>query len=291
MQISESWWAQLLFAAAAITVLLLTWLGWRAGVVRQLVSLAGFFAAILVGFAARALMVPLLRPLGLPVEQLAFIGAAALALVIYGIVVLLSAILLKNTAQQGAGILRIIYGFFGALIGFAKGLFLVWAGCIVLRLVGTVAEVQVALARRPSSAQARERPPQRDATIGTTTRAFAEMKRALDGGRIGAVLDRVDPFANSFRRSLPKLVRVLSDDRRVQRFRAHPGVRKLVNHPKIIALQRDREFTRAVAERNVPSLLRNPRLQAVLNDSELRTIADGVDLEGALDDALGETRR
>src|SRR5688572_2807142 len=206
---STGWWPQLLCAAAGFTVLLLTWLGWRSGIARQLVSLAGIVGAIFLGFAGRTLVIPLLPPLGLPAAQEAFIAAAGLALVIYCVVVILSILLLKRTAHQSVGLVRVGYGFFGALIGLAKGLFLVWAGCIILRLLGTLGEVELAL-ERPAS-QVRGRLPQRGPAEDKRARAFAEIKRVLDTGRTGALLDRVDPFASSFRRALPKLARVLRD--------------------------------------------------------------------------------
>src|SRR5687768_18485542 len=89
-----------LVVIAAIVLLRFAWAGWRMGVARQLVSVAGLGVAIFVGVAFRAAAVPLMQPLGLPDKILEFAGGAALGAVTYALILLLSAILLKKTEQQ-----------------------------------------------------------------------------------------------------------------------------------------------------------------------------------------------
>src|SRR5688572_23897215 len=93
-----------LVVIAAIVLMRFTWAGWRTGVARQLVSVAGLGLAIFVAVTFRAAAVPLVRPLGLPDEILEFASGAALAAVSYALVLLLSAILLKKTEQQDVSV-------------------------------------------------------------------------------------------------------------------------------------------------------------------------------------------
>ena len=58
--------SRILFVVAALVVLIHAWRGWRAGVVRQVVSLVALVVAGAAAFFGRELLVPVLRPLGLP---------------------------------------------------------------------------------------------------------------------------------------------------------------------------------------------------------------------------------
>ena len=268
-----------LVVIAAIVLMRFTWVGWRTGVARQLVSVAGLGLAIFVGVTFRAAAVPLVQPLGLPDQILEFASGAALAAVIYALVLLVSAILLKKTEQQDVSVVRFGYGLFGAVIGLAKGLVFVWAGCILLRLIGTAAAVQNELAD----------PVRTEEAVDPRWDGFAKLE-VLDRGQIGALLDRVDPVPTTFRRSLPKLARVMRDDEHLDRLHAHPEMRKLVNHPKMLALQRDPELARALAENDMRKFIANPRVQEVFKDPDLQEIAKEIELEKVLDQVLAKKK-
>ena len=270
--------SRILFVVAAFVVLIHAWRGWRAGVVRQVVSLVALVVAGAAAFFGRELLVPVLRPLGLPERQLSFVAGAVLGVVIYFAILIFSAIVFKKTSQQDVGLVRLGYGFFGALIGALRGLVIVWIIFVVLRLFGVIAEVRVEMARHPHGAH---RPP------GTAVNALAGVKSALDDGPLGAVLDRLDPFPSTLHRVIPKLVRVFNDEETAKRLRDYPGMQTLLNHPKLAELGRDPEVERAVEDKNYLALLRNDRVQAALSDSAFTATLLKFDLEKALDYALG----
>jgi hypothetical protein len=286
-------WPSILFGAAALIVLVQAWRGWRAGAVRQLVSLAALALAYAAAIFGRDLVVPMLRPLGLPDRQLSFIGGMLLATVIYGGIMIVAAIVFKKTSQQDVGLVRVSYGFFGALIGAAKGLVIVWLIFVVLRLLGLVAEMRVEMAKHPLPARVRDRVA-RDAEVdvpGAGVHALAEMKSALDESAVGGLLDRLDPFPNSLHRILPKIVRVLSDERAARRFQEYPGMNALVKQPKIAELQRDPEISKAIAEQKYLTLFRNERVQEALTDPGFTATLRKFEFEKALDYALATPER
>ena len=273
---------KILFAGAALVVLIHAWRGWRAGVVRQVVSLVAFGVAGAAAYFGNGLLVPVLRPLGLPERQLSFVAAAVLALVIYGGILMFSAIIFKKTSQQDVGLVRLGYGFFGALIGALRGLVIVWLIFVVLRLAGVIAEARVEMARHPRGAH---RPP------GAAVNALAGVKSALDAGALGTVLDRLDPFPSALHRVVPKLIRVFSDEETAQRLRDYPGMHALLKHPKLAELGRDPEIERAVAEQNYLALLRNERVQEALSDPAFTAVLRKFELEKALDYALSSPEK
>ena len=88
-------WQRILFGAAAVIILVQAYRGWRSGAVRQIVSIVALVLAYAAAFFGRDLVVPLLRPMGLPDRQLSFIGGVLLATAVYGLIMILSAIVFK----------------------------------------------------------------------------------------------------------------------------------------------------------------------------------------------------
>ncbi len=277
---------KILFIGAALLLLVHFWRGWRSGVMRQLFSLIALALAFLAAMFGRELLVPFLRPLGLPDRQLSIIGAVLAALVIYILVSVLSAVLFKNTSDQKLIVVRFGYGLFGGLIGLVKGLFVVWLLFVGIRLVGTIAEVRLALHATPSSPEAETQVVDLRGAPGPIVKSLAAMKEALEQGPIGAVMDRLDPVPTKFSRTLPKLVRVLSDRDAVARLQHAPGVEKLIEHPSFVALTNDPEIARAAQGHDYRALMQNPRLLEVINDEGLRAAFESIELEKALDFAL-----
>src|SRR5262249_2235816 len=109
-------WAPILFVGAALFVLIQAVRGWRAGVMRRIVSILALVFAFLAATIERDRMVPLLRPWGLPDRYLSFIGGILLGTAIYAVVMVIAAIIFKKTSQQDVGLVRVSYGFLGALI-------------------------------------------------------------------------------------------------------------------------------------------------------------------------------
>ncbi len=115
----------LLFATAALIVALKTWHGWKLGVVRQAIGLA----ALALGAAAAMIGGPLVEPfldLSLPVPDEARTPLAGLLLgvAVYLVVTFFGAVLFKKTEHQTLGVIRLGYGFAGAVLGAATGLLL-----------------------------------------------------------------------------------------------------------------------------------------------------------------------
>ena len=153
---------------------------------------------------------------------------------------------------------------------------------------GVVAELRVEMAKHPLATRIRDRlaPDAQAPAVGAGISALAGMKAALDQGALGAVLDRLDPFPSSVQRVLPKMVRVFSDERSAERMQNYPGMRALMNHPKLAELNRDPDITKALAEQNYLALFRNERVQQALSDPEFTAALRKFELEKALDFAL-----
>jgi uncharacterized membrane protein required for colicin V production len=281
-------WQRILFGAAAVIILVQAYRGWRSGAVRQIVSIVALVLAYAAAFFGRDTVVPLLRPMGLPDRHLSFIGGVLLATVVYSLIMILSAIIFKKTSQQDVGLVRVSYGFFGALIGAAKGFVIVWLIFVVLRLLGFVAEMRVEMAKHPLPKHVRDRLAQNvelDAP-GTGVSSLADMKSALDESPVGGLLDRLDPFPNSVHRVVPKMIRVFSDERSTRRLQDFPGMNALMKQPILAELGHDPNIARAVAEQNYVALFRNERMQEALTDPELSAALRKFEFEKALDYAL-----
>jgi hypothetical protein len=180
--------------------------------------------------------------------------------------------LFKRTAHQSVGVIRFGFGVSGAALGGAFGLFLVMVCAVAIRLLGSVAQSEVANARA-------EVPPSR------LTSGLAHMKHSIESGTTGAVMDKVDPVPDAVYSTLNMVGQIASSTESLERFAENPGIRPLQNHPKIIALRDDPEIAKAVREQNFMGLLRNPRLVAAANDPEVLKILSGVDIQKALSDA------
>ena len=268
----------LLLLAAAI-VLLKAAQGWRRGIVRQLVSIIAIVAGSLAGFWGGALLAPLLRMAGMPEIATMGIASAFFGVFVYVVIRVLGIILFKKTAQQSVAAVRWGYGIGGALLGMAYGCFTVFLVFIAIRLLGTVAEadVQVAKAR---SLGAERRPP------GILLSSLAGMKHSLDVSMIGPVLKQVDPTPAPVYRTLGKLTHVLADGRAMARFFEFPGAAELSQNPKIVALRDDPEVARLAQRRDYLNLLRDPKIMDAASDPELRKQLSSFELEKALDFAL-----
>src|SRR5690242_19325476 len=135
------------FLGAAVFVVFTAWHGWRLGFMRQIMSILALAAAYIIGyFGGTRLGTTLHKFIDYPEAVLAVISAVGLGLVIYCCISLIGAIWFKKTAQQNAGAVRLGYGISGAICGAMYGLFLVWIAVLAIRLLGSVAETQIAVA-------------------------------------------------------------------------------------------------------------------------------------------------
>ena len=237
---------------ASLLVAYQAWRGWRRGVVRQIASVVAIVVAYVAAIFGGRLLVPWLRPLALPDPLLAAIGGALCGVVTFAFVTLASALLFKKTSQQTVAMVRLGYGAFGALIGALFGVFLVWIAVLGIRVLGSFAEADVAVSgAHRRNGDSRFRAETRSAhPPASGVRQIAEMKRLLEQGTTGAVVDQVDPIPDRLYSILGKLGQMFSDEQSMERFITHPGVRPLAQHPKIVALQDDPTIARDVLSRN-----------------------------------------
>lgn len=276
--------------AAVLFVAFTAWHGWRLGIVRQVMNILALAAAYIIGYFGGGRLGPLLhRFIDLPERALAVLGAVGMGFVIYCCVMLLGVIAFTKTAQQKAGIMRLGYGISGAACGALYGLFLVWITVLAIRLLGSVAETQLSVAyyRPPQVAGKISPTPTPQATPPSAViRTLAHMKESLEQGPTGAVVQQVDPIPGTLYGILRKLGVMVSDERSVDRFLSYPGVKPLLAHPKIAALQNDPEIQRSIVERNYFALVRNPHIIAAANDVEIAQLMQKFEFEKALDYAL-----
>lgn len=284
---------------AGLFVAMQVWLGWRAGVICQLVKMLALVAAYTVAIFGGRFAVPILRPAGYPDLLVSIVAGAALGLVTFVSVAGLGAILFRRTKEQSLGLVRLGYGLGGAAIGLAFGLFAVWLVVLGIKVLGTAAETQVRLARTaaaasapPATAAAPKRgQPERAADRvvaepGAVAGQLVRLKDSLDAGATGVVMQGLDPLPAKVYDILTKTVHVISQPESAVRLLDFPGARGLSEHPRIVALGRDPAIARQIQARDFLGLLKNESIVAAANDPEIGAIIRDFELENALDYAL-----
>ena len=272
-----------------MVVLLKAWHGWRVGIVRQVLGIVALLVAYLVGYFGGGLLGPLLhRIIDLPENVLAVVGAVVTGFVMYCAITLVGSIVFKKTAQQSVTIVRLGYGLSGAALGAVYGLFLVWIAILAVRLLGSVAETQIAVAKNPhlTLGKPTPTPTPKPTPPSAVVRGLAQMKHSLESGAAGAMVQQVDPIPGTLYSILHKLGVMVSDEKSVNRFLSFPGVQPLLAHPKVAALQIDPDITRDIINRNYLALIRNPRIVAAANDAEIGELMRKFEFEKALDYAI-----
>jgi hypothetical protein len=271
----------MLFAAAAVIVLLKAWQGWRLGVVRQVIGLAAVAAATVCGYFGSGAMGTLLASmLPLPERLLGAAGGVLLGGLVYVAITILSAILFNKTSDQGLAIIRIGYGLLGAAIGAIYGLVIVGALALGLRVLGSIAETKLGIEKNAHLGGSKA------ARADPLARRLAAAKHAVEAGPGGAILRAVDPLPESTYSTLAKLAALAANSRNIERLADYPGIRPVMQHPKVAALIKDPELAKAITEHRYLALLSNPRLVAAADDPELSERLRAIDLEKALDYAL-----
>lgn len=273
--------SNVLVIAAGVIVLLKAWQGWRLGLVRQVVGLGALAVAAGCGyFGASAAGGLLSALLPFPERVLAAVGGLVLGVVVYLGITIVSAVLFKKTSDQSVTLVRVGYGLAGAAIGAVYGLVLVGAFALGLRMLGTVAETKLAIEK--NSRFSGSKPSRKDPLANR----LAAIRRAVEEGPGGPVLRAIDPVSEGTYSTLTKLATLVSDPRSIERFVHYPGVRPVMEHPKVVALVGDPEVNRAIADRRYLALLSNPRLVAAADDPEVSERLRSIDFEKALDYAL-----
>ena len=189
----------------------------------------------------------------------------------YNAITLIGRILFKRTRDQGSGVVRLIYGFGGALVGLTYGLVFIWAVIIGIRVVGRVAESQVEIQKFRSD------------TLPVWVVNAAKLKNSVELGVGYAVITAIDPLPNNFYREIDLYSRLTATPQAIQKVMEYPGFKRLWQNPKIASLGHDPEIVAAVQERNILVLISHPKIIALLNDPELHAAFSREQLDAALE--------
>lgn len=275
------------FVAAAVFILVQMVRGWRLGVVRQLVHLLAMLVAYVVALLAGKFAAPIFHPLGYPDIIASLIAGLVVAAIVYVSITTAGAILFRRTDQQAIRLVRLGYGAGGSLIGLIVGIVTVWIVVVGIRMLGSVAEAEVAISHQPVLVSRSARAPALQVHPGAFVENLARMKQSLDHGATGEMMQRLDPFPDKTYAIVAKISRVLSSPESMARFLDYPGAKTLSEQPRIVALQNDPLIVREVEQRHYLDLLKNEHIVAAANDPEVAALVKNFDLEKALDYALG----
>jgi hypothetical protein len=285
-------WQTVFISVAALVMLLQILRGWRLGLPRQLVRLAALVAAYSAAIFGGKLMVPLLGSLiKAPNFVLSAFGGAILAMIVYSVINTVGAILFKRTSQQGAGMVRLVYGISGAVLGVFFGLFFLWLMVVGVRSLGAVAEAEVN-ARAPANMAPLDEPKTRTRSEpirtavpdqNSLTFSLARLKKSIELGPVGNVVKQTDVLPGGVYETLGRVGEVFAKPERAARFMSYPGVMELADSPRILALRADPEITKMVQQGRLWDLLQDDRLIEAANDPALAKQLKKFDLRKALD--------
>lgn len=288
MTAGSSLWQTVFVSFALVLILFEVVRGWRLGVVRQFVRLFALVAAYAVALFGGRMLLPLLRPfLRAPDLFISIFAGAILALLVYAVINALGAVLFKRTGQQGAGIVRLLYGICGAALGIFFGLFSVWLVVVAIRSVGAIAnaEVHTPTAAQPQPALLTARP-RSTPSVPPMIASLAKLKNSIELGSLGETVKTVDVVPAQTYQTLGKVGTVVSNPQSAARFLSYPGAKELTENPKIVALRDDREIIDLIQQHRFLDLLQNPKLIEAMNDPILTAQVRSFDFQKALDYAL-----
>jgi uncharacterized membrane protein required for colicin V production len=287
-------WQGIFVSFGVVLVLFEIVRGWRRGLLRQLMRLVALVVAYVAAFFGGRLLVPITRPFfKMPDFVLSALAGALLAFVAYAVVSSVGTVLFKRTGEQDSRLVRLIYGFAGAIVGFLFGLFAVWLIVVSVRAVGAVAEAQV----RSRSATVRSGPDTTSHALEVRRRflgegneqsaafaaSLARLKNSIELGALGNIVKQTDPVSQKTYDTLTKAAAVFSTPERVQKFLSFPGARELSEHPKIVALRDDPGISELIAQKRFLDLLQNQRIIDAANDPALAERIKKFDVQRALD--------
>jgi hypothetical protein len=278
-------WQIVFLSFACVLILFEIVRGWRRGLMRQVVRALAVAAAYVCAIFGGKMLLPLLRPLvKAPDLVISILAGAILALIVYGAVTTIGAILFKRTGQQPPGPVRLLYGICGALGGILFGLFTVWLIVMGIRSLGAIAEanVQAQSAGKPATSQttlSSAAPP----TPPTIVETIAKLKQSIELGPVGELVRQTDVVPTSTYETLGKVGNVVSNPQSAERFLSYPGAKELTLNPRIVALREDPEIIRMIQEGRLLDLLQDPRIISAVNDPALTNQLKSFQFQNALD--------
>lgn len=293
-------WQGMLLLAAIFFLLWETWRGWRAGLVRSGMQLAAIVLSSVVGYAAGQVAA---APFGGPGDATGFcvgvVVGGGLALVVFVLIWILGAVLFKRTEHQGSGLIRLFWGFGGAVFGFLLGIVLLWGGISVVRALGALGEARVAATAAQERAAAAQAPagqkvfrsrdvpaPRGPSASDGIASGLATLKQSLELGPAGKFVESVDVLPPDFYELLVQIGQVTGDQSTMLRFLQYPGIQEIIQSPRIVELVNDPAVIKAAQDRNFLGLMGNKALLKAVEDPELAKQLGSVDLRAALKFAL-----
>jgi hypothetical protein len=273
---SPFWQAALLFFAV-VFLLFEAWRGWRAGMVRTLISLLALvlsgFLAVAAGQVAAGMFGGMDSPAGLGA---ALVIGGGLGLFVFFLIWVFGALLFKRTAQQGSGIFRLFWGGGGAILGLLTGLFLLWGGITLIRTMGALAEGRAETSARKSQPA----PP--------VAKGLVTLKESLELGPAGEFVQSIDVLPSEVYEIIVQIARVTSDQEAMLRFIEYPGIQELMNNQKIADLLADPGILAAAEKRNFLALMSHKALREAVEDPVLAAQLKTIDLREALKQAVAK---
>lgn len=271
--LGSPFWQNVLLYGAALVLLWEVYSGWRRGLIRSGLHFGAFVASGLLGMLIGQTVAAMV---GLVLPGIAFaaglITGSAIALLVLGVCLFLSALVFKRTSQQPPGMTRWFFGVGGAFFGLLTGLFLLWGGVSLIRTSG-------ALAKSGMSGR-----PAKDAPA--TTRVLASLKDSLEMGPVGELVESVDILPNEAYERIIRVGELSRNQAGMVRFLDYPGVQEIVAHPRMQSLLEDPTILQAVENKDFLVLMRSRTLINAATDPDLQKLVLQLDLEKALDYAM-----
>lgn len=280
---ASPFWQNAFLVGMLVVVGWCIWAGWRSGVVRAGVSLAGMVAGGLVAMAVGGTLGPLIGSvLPLPGILVGGIAGLVVGLGVYVFAWFLGALLFKRTAQQKTMALRLVYGGGGAIFGAFFGLTVIWGALLFVRGLGGFWEGVYESSATVSG---------RSLEANGATQALVKLKRSIEAGSTGRQLEAIDIMPAETYRIFDKLGRLAAQPAAVRRLLEYPAIRDVLDDPRIAAITADPEAADAAESWDYAGLMKNPALLKAANDPALIAKLQKIDLEKALDFALQASNR
>ena len=276
--VGSPFWQTAFLFAGAIFLIWQVWRGWRAGLFRSGVNFAGILVSGVFGLLAAELAA---APFGglryLPGFLAGVVVGGGLGILLFFAIWLIGALTFKQTEHYAFGPLRFIWGIGGALFGFLFGWAILLGSISLVRTLGAVAEARLELPE-PSTPQPE--------TTRRVTNGVATLKKSLELGSAGRLLESVDVLPPAFYELVAQFGRLTSDPEKMRRFLDYPSIQEVLQNPRVVDLFTDPDVVRACQDKNVLKIFNNQTVAAAWKDPVLAEQLRKVDLSAALKFAL-----
>lgn len=262
----------LVTAGGAGLIAFLAGLAVARGVVRQIIGMinlgAGISAALYV-FQHRSVVLGVTGA-SLSTDKLLMVAAGA------GLLAYFVSKMFMNLLA-GLGVLSLLSSFTGwkgGLISLLPSGFLIWAGALLLRLIGNVYGVENAALVQKEGAKVTE----------TLTAWVHQLSQKVDRSTFGAMIEKLDPYDVRATANLSRLLILWPDGRAWQQIASKgPQTAAMLNHPALVALGRDPKVRQAIDLQDFAGLMQLPQVEKAAANPELQPFLTGLALEEAMD--------